>query len=68
MELDNWVDMMVRVYGEVCKKTTAARIIGCASSTVNRMIDDGRLEAAAGGTRVSVRSIVCACNVIRFSS
>lgn len=49
--------MMVMVYGEVCKRAVAARILGCAPSTVNRMIEDGRLDAACEGTMVDVRSI-----------
>jgi hypothetical protein len=44
-------------YGEVCKKTTAAKILGCCPNTVNAMLRDGRLEAACGGAKVDVRSI-----------
>lgn len=49
--------MMVLMYGEVCTKTAASRILGRSAKTVNRMLEDGRLDAACEGTRVDVRSI-----------
>lgn len=50
-------DHMVRLYGEVCTKTAAARILGCAINTIYKMLDDGRLDAVCAGTMVDVRSI-----------
>lgn len=50
-------DQMAERYGEVCKKTVAARILGCCVNTVTAMINDGRLETACGGRKVDVRSI-----------
>lgn len=50
-------EQMADKYGEVCTKTTAARILSCCVNTVTAMIKDGRLEAACGGTKVDVRSI-----------
>lgn len=44
-------------YGEACKYTDAGKIIGCSRYTVMNMLEDGRLEYACAGTRVSVRSI-----------
>lgn len=49
--------VMVLMYGEVCTKTAATRILGRSAKTVNRMLEDGRLEPACEGTRVDVRSI-----------
>ena len=49
-------DMLER-YGEVCKRTIAARILGCSDSKIKNMIQDGRLETACGGSMVDVRSI-----------
>jgi len=50
-------ELMVQVYGEVCKKAVAARILGRAPSTIGQMIEDGRLDDACEGTMVDVRSI-----------
>lgn len=51
-------DLMVRVYGEVCTRTEAGRILGGRDiKTVAQMLEDGRLDAACEGTRVDVRSI-----------
>lgn len=49
-------DMVAR-YGEVVKMSTAARIIDRDARSIRRMLDDGRLDAACGGTMVDVRSI-----------
>ena len=48
---------MVRMYGEVCNKSKAARILGVDRASIYRMINDGRLQTACGGTSVDVRSI-----------
>lgn len=50
-------DLMVKCYGEVCKRSEAARILGRNPTTINAMLADGRLDAACEGTRVDVRSI-----------
>ena len=50
-------DQMADRYGEVCSKAKAAKILGRCVNTITAMINDGRLEAACGGTRVDVRSI-----------
>lgn len=49
-------DMLER-YGEVCKRSVAARILGCSTGKVRSMLMDGRLETACGGEMVDVRSI-----------
>lgn len=49
-------DMLER-YGEVCKRTIAARILGCSTYKVRDMLADGRLKEACGGSMVDVRSI-----------
>lgn len=53
---DRMTDMLER-YGEVCKRTVAARILGCSDGKIRSMIKDGRLALACGGTMVDVRSI-----------
>ena len=50
-------DSMVRLYGEVCTKAQAGRILNCTSQTVSNMLKDGRLSYACRGQRVDVRSI-----------
>ena len=49
-------DMLER-YGEVCKRTVAARILGCSTGKIKAMLADGRLALACGGEMVDVRSI-----------
>ena len=51
------LDDMLRRYGEVCKRSVAARILGCGPEKVRNMIEDGRLKLACAGTMVDVRSI-----------
>lgn len=51
------MDDMLDRYGEVVKKTQAARILGCSAAKITAMLRDGRLETACGGTMVDVRSI-----------
>ena len=53
---DRLTDMLER-YGEVCKRTVAARILGCSVGKIKNMINDGRLALACGGEMVDVRSI-----------
>ena len=53
---DRMTDMLDR-YGEVCKRTVAARILGCSVGKVAHMLRDGRLALACGGEMVDVRSI-----------
>lgn len=54
---DERAELMVRCYGEICKKSEAARILGRNTTTINAMLSDGRLDPACEGTRVDVRSI-----------
>lgn len=49
-------DMLIR-YGEVCRRSIAAKILHCDPRTINAMLDDGRLEWACRGEMVDVRSI-----------
>lgn len=49
-------DMLDR-YGEVCKRTMAAKILGCSTSKIKSMLQDGRLSTACGGDMIDVRSI-----------
>lgn len=53
---DRMTDMLER-YGEVCKRTVAAKILGCSVGKIKNMLNDGRLETACGGEMVDVRSI-----------
>ena len=53
---DRMSDMLDR-YGEVCKRTVAAKILGCSVGKVKNMLADGRLALACGGEMVDVRSI-----------
>lgn len=55
--MSNRMDDMLDRYGEVCKRTVAAKILGCSASKISCMIKDGRLETACGGAMVDVRSI-----------
>lgn len=57
MTLKEREELMVAQYGEVCSKAAAGRIISRNADTIRRMIEDGRLDAACGGTAVDVRSI-----------
>ena len=54
--MDRLNDMLER-YGEVCKRTVAARILGCSVGKIASMLRDGRLALACGGEMVDVRSI-----------
>ena len=54
--MDRLTDMLER-YGEVCKRTMAARILGCSVGKIKNMLADGRLALACGGEMVDVRSI-----------
>lgn len=53
---DRLTDMLER-YGEVCKRTVAAHILGCSVGKIKAMLADGRLALACGGEMVDVRSI-----------
>lgn len=57
MTVEERTSEMVRAYGEVCTKAAAARILGRNIATIGKMITDGRIELACGGTMVDVRSI-----------
>lgn len=50
-------DDMLHRYGEVCRRSIAAKILHCCPAKIKSMLDDGRLEWACGGTMVDVRSI-----------
>lgn len=56
-ETESRIDSMVRIFGEVCSKSQAARILSCSTKTVATMLEDGRLDYACGGAKVDVRSI-----------
>lgn len=53
----NRMNDMLERYGEVCKRTVAARILGCSVGKIRAMLEDGRLALACGGEMVDVRSI-----------
>lgn len=57
MAYEERAELMVKAYGEVCKKADAARILDRNIATITAMLKDGRLDAACEGTRVDVRSI-----------
>ena len=57
ISFEDRAEMMVRMYGEVCSKTEAAKILGCTVKTVYGMLEDERLDPACEGTKVDVRSI-----------
>lgn len=48
---------MVERLGEACSKSTAAHEIECSTSTITRLIEDGRIRTACEGTKVDVRSL-----------
>ena len=48
---------MLDRYGEVVKRSQAAKILGCSTGKIRAMLLDGRLSAACGGEMVDVRSI-----------
>ena len=50
-------DELAARYGEYVDKTVAARILGVTRATVYAMLEDGRIEGACEGRRVSVQSI-----------
>lgn len=55
--MPNRMNDMLERYGEVCKRTVAARILGCSTGKIKNMLADGRLALACGGEMVDVRSI-----------
>lgn len=57
MTLQERTKEMLMMYGEVCSRTEAARMLRKDLRTINAMLKDGRLEWACGGTMVDVRSI-----------
>lgn len=57
MTREERTDMMVKLYGEVCTRAEAGRILGRDPKTVGKMISDGRIDDACAGTMVDVRSI-----------
>ena len=48
---------LVGRYGEYVDKTETAKILSVTRQTVYAMLADGRIEAAHGGRKVSVRSV-----------
>ena len=48
---------MVERLGEACSKTTAAKAIECSTSTITRLVEDGRIRTACEGTKIDVRSL-----------
>lgn len=52
-----YAEHLCALHGEACDQTKAAKIIGCSTRLIRDALQDGRLESACGGTRVSVRSI-----------
>lgn len=50
-------ELMVQMYGEVCTRAEASRILRRNIRTVKNMLEDGRIDEACGGTMVDVRSI-----------
>ena len=57
MTLQERTKEMLMMYGEVCSRSEAARMLRKDVRTINAMLKDGRLEWACGGTMVDVRSI-----------
>ena len=50
-------DELAARYGEYVDKTVAARILGVTRTTIYAMLEDGRIQGACEGRRVSVSSI-----------
>jgi hypothetical protein len=48
---------MLKLYGEVCKRKDAAKILHCCPKHISNMVKDGRLKEACAGTKIDVRSI-----------
>lgn len=57
MTMQERENLMTSQYGEVCTRTTAAKILSKSPQTIKVMLDDGRLDYACGGSPVDVRSI-----------
>ena len=53
---DRMQDMVER-YGETCTQATAGRVLSRSRDTIRKMLEDGRLRRACGGSMVDVRSI-----------
>lgn len=51
------MEYMVEKYGECCRKSDAAHILGRSPATIAEMLRDGRLEAVCEGKMVSVTSL-----------
>jgi len=51
------MDDMLGRYGECVTYTQTAKILSRTTPTIKRMLEDGRLRWACGGTMVDVRSI-----------
>lgn len=48
---------MVREHGEAISKSKAAELLNVGYDTITRLLQDGRIMAACGGTRVDTRSL-----------
>lgn len=48
---------MVERLGEACSKVAAAKAIDCSTSTITRLVEDGRILSACEGTKIDVRSL-----------
>ena len=57
IDFEDRATVMVMLYGETCKRTQAAKILGVGMAKINSMLEDGRLDAACEGAMVDVRSI-----------
>lgn len=50
-------ELLVSTYGECCRKSVAAKILGRSAGFINSMLSDGRIKAVCEGKMVDVRSI-----------
>jgi len=51
------LEYLTGVYGECCRQSTAARILGISAPTISAMLKDGRLRAVCEGKKVDTHSI-----------
>jgi len=51
------LEYLIGVYGECCRQSVAAKILGMSPATISTMTKDGRLKAVCEGKRVDMHSI-----------
>lgn len=57
IDFNDRASVMAGMYGEVCKKGMAAKLLNVSPGKIADMLADGRLDSACEGKMVDVRSI-----------